>query len=55
MKWVGPVACVGMMTGVYRVSVVKPEGKRALRRPRPRWGDNIQMAFQEKGRGHRLD
>jgi len=33
----------------------KPEGKRPLRRPRPRWGDNIQMGFQEKGRGHRLN
>jgi hypothetical protein len=34
MKWVGHAACVGKMTGVYRVSVVRPEGKRALGSPR---------------------
>jgi len=27
--------------GVFRVLVVKPEGKRALGRPRHRWEDNI--------------
>ena len=29
--------------GVYRVLVGKPEGKRALGRPRPRWENNIKM------------
>jgi hypothetical protein len=28
---------------VYRVLVRKPEGKRALGRPRCRWEDNIKM------------
>jgi hypothetical protein len=29
--------------GVYRVLVVKPEGKRPLGRPRRKWEDNIEM------------
>ena len=29
--------------GVYRVLVVKPEGKRPLGRPRCRWVDNSRM------------
>jgi len=33
--------------GVYRVLVVKPEGKRPLGRPRRRWEDNIKMDTQE--------
>jgi hypothetical protein len=35
------------------VLVVKPEGKRSLRRPRHRWEDNIKMGLQEVdgGRG----
>ena len=37
--------------GVYRVSVGKPEGKRPLGRPRPRWEDNIKMDLQEVGSG----
>jgi hypothetical protein len=32
---------------VYRVLVVKPEGKRSLERPRRRWEDNIKMDLQE--------
>ena len=32
----------------------KPEGKRPLGRPRPRWEDNIKMDFQEAGWGHGL-
>jgi len=38
-------------SGVYRVVVGKPEGKRPLGRPRPRWEDNIKMDLQEVGRG----
>jgi hypothetical protein len=34
---------------VYRVLVGKPEGKRTLGRPKPRWEDNIKMNFQEVG------
>jgi hypothetical protein len=33
--------------GVYRVLVGKPEGKRALGRPRHRWEDNINVDLQE--------
>jgi len=35
--------------GVYRVLLVKPEGKRPLGRPRHRWEDNIKMDMQEVG------
>jgi hypothetical protein len=31
--------------------VGKPEGKRPLGRPRPRWDDNIKMDLQEVGGG----
>jgi hypothetical protein len=30
-------------TGVYRILVLRPEGKRPLERPRRRWEDNIKM------------
>jgi len=42
-------ACIGGKQGVYRVLVGKPEGKRALGRPRCRWEDNIKMDLQEVG------
>jgi hypothetical protein len=35
--WVGHVARMGEMRGVYRLMVGKPEGKRPLGRPRHRW------------------
>jgi len=38
-------------SGVYRVLVGKPEGKRPLGRPRHRWKDNIKMDLQEVGWG----
>jgi len=44
---VGHVACVGERTGVYRVLLEKPEGKRPLGRSRHRWDDNIKMDIQE--------
>ena len=37
--------------GVYRVLGGKPEGKRPLGRPRPRWEDNIKLDIQEVGCG----
>jgi hypothetical protein len=37
--------------GVYRVLVVKPEGKSPLERPRRRWEDNINMGLYEVGWG----
>ena len=38
-------------SGVHKVLVRKPEGKRPLGRPRRRWEDNIKMVIQEVGRG----
>jgi hypothetical protein len=36
---------------VYKVLVVKPEGKRPLGRPRHRWEDGIRMDLRETGLG----
>jgi hypothetical protein len=36
-------------TGMHRVLVEKPEGKRPTGRPRRRWEDNIKMDLQEVG------
>jgi hypothetical protein len=47
MRWEGHVAGMRERTGVYRVLVGKPEGKRPLGRPRRRWEDNIKMDLQE--------
>jgi hypothetical protein len=41
MRWAGNVARMGEGRSVYRVSMVKPEGKRPLGRPTRRWEDNI--------------
>jgi hypothetical protein len=38
---------------VYGVLVAKPEGKRPLGRPRPRWEDGIKMDLGEIGLGGR--
>ena len=42
---------MGEDTGVHRVLVGKPEGKRPLRRPRHRWEDNIKIDHPEVGGG----
>jgi hypothetical protein len=39
MRRAGNVARMGEESGVYRVLVGKPEGKRSLGRPRRRWVD----------------
>jgi len=52
MRWAGNVARMGEESGVYRVLVWKPEGRRPLGRPRRRWVDNIRMYLQEVGRGY---
>jgi len=52
MRWVGHVARMGEETGVYRVLLGKPEGRRPLRRPRRRWVDNIRTDLQEVGCGY---
>jgi len=46
----GKCSAYGERSGVYRVLVWKPEGKRPLGRPwRSRWEDNIKMDLQEVG------
>ena len=45
------MARMGEGRGVYRVLVVKPEGRRPLRRPRHRWEDNIRKDLREVGCG----
>jgi hypothetical protein len=54
MRWAGHVAPMGEDSGVQRVLVGKPEGKRPLGRPRRRWKANIKMDLQEVG-GGRVD
>jgi hypothetical protein len=39
----------GERSGVYRVLVGRPEGKRPLGRPRRMWEDNIKMDLREIG------
>jgi hypothetical protein len=41
------VARMGEGRRVYRVLVVKPEGKRPLGRPRRSWENNIKMELRE--------
>ena len=43
MRWTGHVGRMGKGRGVYRVLVGKPEGRKALGRPRRRWEENIKM------------
>ena len=51
MRWVGHAERTGTRTGVDRVLVGRPDGKKPLGRPRPRWEDNIKMDLQEVGWG----
>ena len=51
MKWARHVARMGEDSGVHRVCVWKPEGKRPLGRPKRRWEYNINMDLQEVGEG----
>jgi len=51
MRWTGHVARMGEDRGVRRVLVGKPDGKRPLGRPRPRWKDNIKIDLQKVGGG----
>ena len=49
MRWAGHVARMGEGRGVYSVLLGKPEGRRPLWRPRPRWVDNIRTELKEVG------
>jgi hypothetical protein len=40
---------MGEKISIYRILVGKPEGRKALGRPRRRWEDNIKMELQEVG------
>jgi hypothetical protein len=51
MRWAEHVARMGKKRNAYRILVVKPEGKRPLRRPRHRWEDNIRMDLTDIGLG----
>ena len=51
MRWVGHVARMGDMSGVYKVLVWKPEGKGPLGRSRHGWEDNIKVGLQQVGCG----
>jgi hypothetical protein len=42
MRWAGHITCMGEINA-YKIFIRKPEGKRAHRRPRNRWEDNIRM------------
>ena len=42
---------MGEDSGVHRMLVGKPEGKRSLGKPRRRWEDNIKVDLQEDGSG----
>jgi hypothetical protein len=45
------VARKGVESGVHKMLVGKPEGKRPLGRPRRRWEDNIKMDAHQVGGG----
>jgi hypothetical protein len=49
MRWAGHVARTGEGTGVYRVLVGRPEGKRPMGRPRRRWENNIKIDLRKTG------
>jgi hypothetical protein len=49
MRWVGHVARMEEMRGVYKVLVWRPEGKRPLGRPRRRWENSIKRDIREIG------
>jgi hypothetical protein len=48
MRWQGMWHVLGRR-GIYRVLVVKPEGKKALGRPPLRWEYNNKLDIQEVG------
>jgi hypothetical protein len=52
MRGVVHVARMGEKGNAYRLLVIKPEGKRSLRRPRRRWVGNIRMDLGEVGWGN---
>jgi len=51
MRWVGHVARMAEIRGIFWVLVVKSKRKRPLGRPKCRWEDNIKMDLQDVGCG----
>ena len=51
MRWAGHVARMRERRGIYRFLMGKPDEKRPLRRPRHRWGANVDMDLQVVGCG----
>jgi hypothetical protein len=49
------VTLSGELRGVYRVLVGKPEGKRSVGIPMPRWEDNIKIDLRKWNREQGLD
>jgi len=55
MRWAGKVVRVGKRRGVYRVLVGKPGGRRALGRPRHKWGIILRWILRKWDVGRGLD
>jgi hypothetical protein len=53
IRWVGHVARMGEGSVVYRVLVLKSQGRRPMGRPRRRWEDNVRIDLQEVECGFR--
>jgi hypothetical protein len=51
MWWAGHVTGMGEGRNVYRVLVLKPEGKRPLENPSCRWDYGIKMDLSDIGWG----
>ena len=49
LRWAGHVTRMEQFRNAYRYLVWKPESKRPLGRPRPRWEDNIKTDLREVG------
>jgi hypothetical protein len=49
MRCAGHVARIGAKSKAYEILVGNPEGKRAIKRPRRRWVDDIKMDLREIG------
>jgi hypothetical protein len=50
MRWTGYVESMGEKRNAHRISVVNPDGRAPLERPRSRWQNNIKMNLREIGR-----
>jgi hypothetical protein len=55
LRLVEQVAPTGEERGAYDCSVEVPEGNRPLVRPKPQWGDNVQVYLKNLLRGCWLD